>query len=255
MQKRINHILRKACWQCWSLAGVWEPSWLTGLYTYLCALGHVWFFATPLTVDHQAPLSMEFSRQDYWSRLPFPSPGDLPDPGIELMFPASPALVGGFSTTVPPGKKVSILILNFPWTVRETHSSWTVYTNSVAHAAHLLSFLESGTSVHAKLEMPMWWFPSKNPTCWGSHGLPWWTAPWCVVTLLLEELCVLYNHATGFSPYLFTCWCTGLFLTFGFYKYNWYEHSWASLCGHMLCFFQVNTQKWSRWIVIVGVYL
>ena len=46
-------------------------------------------FATPWTVVHQAPLSMGFSRQEYWSGLPFPSPGDLPDPGIE---PRSPAL-------------------------------------------------------------------------------------------------------------------------------------------------------------------
>ena len=52
-------------------------------------------------VAHQAPLSMGFSRQEYWSGLPFPSPGDLPNPGIK---PASPALVGGFFTTEPPGK-------------------------------------------------------------------------------------------------------------------------------------------------------
>ena len=43
--------------------------------------------ATPWTVAHQAPLSVEFSRQEYWSGLPFPSPGDLPDPGIEHVFP------------------------------------------------------------------------------------------------------------------------------------------------------------------------
>ena len=42
----------------------------------------------PWTVDRQAPLSMEFSKQEYWSGLPSPSPGGLPDPGIELMFPA-----------------------------------------------------------------------------------------------------------------------------------------------------------------------
>ena len=51
---------------------------------------------TPWAVAHQAPLAMGFSNQKYWSRLPFPSPGDLPDPGIE---PASPALAGGFFTT------------------------------------------------------------------------------------------------------------------------------------------------------------
>ena len=44
---------------------------------YVCALSHVQLFATPWTVAHQAPLSMEFSRQEYWSRLPVPSPGDL----------------------------------------------------------------------------------------------------------------------------------------------------------------------------------
>ena len=56
---------------------------------------------TPWIVASQAALSMEFSRQEYWSGLPFPSPGNLPDPGIELV---SPALAGGFFTTEPPGK-------------------------------------------------------------------------------------------------------------------------------------------------------
>ena len=59
-------------------------------------LSHVQLFVTPWTVAHQVPLSMEFSRQDYWSGLPFPSPGDLPNPGIE---PASPAWAGGFFDT------------------------------------------------------------------------------------------------------------------------------------------------------------
>ena len=56
--------------------------------------------ATPGTVAHQAPLSMGFPGQEYWSSLPFPSPGDLPSPGIE---PPSLALAGGFFTTEPPG--------------------------------------------------------------------------------------------------------------------------------------------------------
>ena len=51
-------------------------------------LCHAQLFATPWTVAHQAPLSMGFPRQEYWSGLPFSSPGDLPDPGIEPMFPA-----------------------------------------------------------------------------------------------------------------------------------------------------------------------
>ena len=53
------------------------------------SLSRVRLFANPWTVAYQAPLSMGFSRQEYWSGLPFPSPGDLPDPGIE---PWSPAL-------------------------------------------------------------------------------------------------------------------------------------------------------------------
>ena len=58
-------------------------------------------FAIPWTVACQAPLSMEFPRQEYWSGLPFPSPGDLPRPGTE---PRSPALTGGFFTAEPLGK-------------------------------------------------------------------------------------------------------------------------------------------------------
>ena len=64
-------------------------------------LSHVWLFATPWTIARQAPLSMGFFRQEYWSELPFPSPGDLPHPGME---PTSPSLAGGFFTTEPPGK-------------------------------------------------------------------------------------------------------------------------------------------------------
>ena len=61
--------------------------------------------ATPWTVARQASLSMEFPRQEYWSGLPFPSPGDFLNLGIE---PASPALRGGLVTTVPPGKPIAI---------------------------------------------------------------------------------------------------------------------------------------------------
>ena len=67
----------------------------------VCLVSRIQLFAPLWTVTHQAPLSMGFSRQVYWSGLPFPSPGDLPDPGIE---PESPYLAGRFSTTEPPGK-------------------------------------------------------------------------------------------------------------------------------------------------------
>ena len=64
------------------------------------SLSRVQLFATPWTVAHQAPPSMEFSRQEYWSGLPFPSPGDLPDPGTE---PRSPALQADALPSEPPG--------------------------------------------------------------------------------------------------------------------------------------------------------
>ena len=62
-------------------------------------LSHLWLFATPWTVTRQAPLSMGVSKQEYWSGLTFPTPGDLPDPGIEPESLTSPSLVGRSFTT------------------------------------------------------------------------------------------------------------------------------------------------------------
>ena len=79
-----------------------------------------WLFVTPWTVAHQSPLSREFSRQEYWSWLPFPSPWDLPKPGTEPMSLGSPALAGKFFTTEPSGKPDFVIIalcsLHFPTT-------------------------------------------------------------------------------------------------------------------------------------------
>ena len=71
---------------------------------YVCMLSCVQLFATPWTIACQAPLSMGYSRQEYWSGLPFPPPRDLLDPRIEPFSPASPALAGRFFTTDPPEK-------------------------------------------------------------------------------------------------------------------------------------------------------
>ena len=67
--------------------------WVLGCFSW------VWLFATLWTVACQAPLSMGFSRQECWSKLPCPPPGDLPNPGIELSSLMSPALTGRFFTT------------------------------------------------------------------------------------------------------------------------------------------------------------
>ena len=83
-----------------------------------CVLVHfslwVWFLCVctqscptlcdPITVAHHAPLPTEFSRQEYWTELPFPSPGNLPDPGIKPTSLVSPVLTDRFFTTAPPGR-------------------------------------------------------------------------------------------------------------------------------------------------------
>ena len=85
---------------------------LTSLHA--CVLGCIWLFATPWTVDCQIPLSMVFPRQEYWSGLPFPSPGNLPDPrdwtcisciagGFFTTEQCISCIAGGFFTTKPPG--------------------------------------------------------------------------------------------------------------------------------------------------------
>ena len=73
-------------------------------------------FAIPWTVVYQASLSMGFSRQEYWSGLPFPSPGDLSDPGIK---PRSPALQADALPSEPPGKPLTKNITNANYTIKE----------------------------------------------------------------------------------------------------------------------------------------
>ena len=87
------------------ISGTWEPcrdfSW-SGVHgnsvCVLSRLSRVWFFVTPWTAAHQALLPKGFSRQEYWSELPCPPPGDLPDPGIKPVSLRSPALACGFFT-------------------------------------------------------------------------------------------------------------------------------------------------------------
>ena len=85
------------------------------------SLSRVRLFATPWTVAYQVPSSMGSSRQEYWSGLPFPSPGDLPDPGIE---PGSPAFQADALTSEPPGKPVILVPLT---------------PNKVCHCLHCFS--------------------------------------------------------------------------------------------------------------------
>ena len=90
---------------------------------YVYVLSHVQFFVTPWTIACQASLPTGFFRQQYWSGLPFPPPGDLPHPGIE---PISPALAGRFFTTEPPGKprKNSIYVCVCIYIHTHTHTQY-----------------------------------------------------------------------------------------------------------------------------------
>ena len=77
------------------------------VYSHCCCLVArlcLTLYVTPWTIAHQASLSMGFARQEYWSGLPFPFPGDLPDPGIEPQAPAVSCIAGEFFTTEPLGK-------------------------------------------------------------------------------------------------------------------------------------------------------
>ena len=80
--------------------GLCKQNAFTVLFCIAKSLSRVWLFATPWTIAHQTPPSMEFFRQGYWSGLPIPSPGDLPNPGIELR---SPALQADALPSEPPG--------------------------------------------------------------------------------------------------------------------------------------------------------
>ena len=84
-------------------------AWFLVLFNYYVMSNS---FVSPWTVAHQAPLSMGIPRQEYWSRLPFLPPGGLPDPGIEPVFPWSPALVSRFLITVLP-EKPQILVVRW----------------------------------------------------------------------------------------------------------------------------------------------
>ena len=80
--------------------------------TYNYAVTSVWFFSTPWTVARQAPLSMGFPREEYWSGLPCPPPGDLPNPEIEPISLMSPTLAGKFFTTSTTWEPLHITITN-----------------------------------------------------------------------------------------------------------------------------------------------
>ena len=109
------------------------------------SLSCVWLCAISLTIAHQAPLSMGFSRPKYCSGLPFPSPGDLPDPGNEPVTLMYPALAGRFFTIVPTGK----LPVN----------------KSISGASAFLSVKWRYARLSLMIRMQLFWKPVMTPKC------------------------------------------------------------------------------------------
>ena len=116
-------------------------------YVHAQLLSHIWLFWTPWTAAFQASLSMEFSRQEYWSRLPFPTPGDLPDLGIEPMSPAPPGAIGRIlyqCATWDPRK--TRMILFFHYVLGRFFTVWATRQVPVFHCTSTKSSIKTQKS-------------------------------------------------------------------------------------------------------------
>ena len=130
------------------------------LSIHMSYCSYVQLFATLWTVAHETPLSMGFSREEYWNGLPFPSPGDLPDAGIEPISLLSPALAGGIFTTratqaktyITEKKKKRVIVVgrgqkggNTPYlpTYTHTHTHTHTHTSSENIQRNMMSILKS----------------------------------------------------------------------------------------------------------------
>ena len=140
----------------------------------VCALSlsRVQRFVTPWAVAHQVPLFMEFSSWEYWSGLPFPTPGDLPDSGIEPPSLASLVLAGGFFTTEPPGKPTHILLqcINFPCSLVRPNLLLLLFHAHLQSSLLSVAFFSSSSSSFPSLPdhthqytSILWHHPCKKP--------------------------------------------------------------------------------------------
>ena len=122
--------------------GIWIHLPLWKVSQSVKSLSRVQLFVTPWTATHQAPQSMGFSRQEYWSGSPFPSPGDLPNPGIE---PRSPALGADALTSEPPGKPSSSTDINplmqLPYSMNKWPQERSVHFFSKKQTRSILGFV------------------------------------------------------------------------------------------------------------------
>jgi len=113
----------------------------------------VWLFATPWVIACQAPLSMEFSRQEYWSGLPFPSAGDLPNPGIKLTSLKSPALAGRFFTT----RATSEALYDHYYTLEKSYCWIRLQRANHVEELHFYQTLGLANTFHLELIVVTWY--------------------------------------------------------------------------------------------------
>ena len=164
---------------------------------YAQSLNHVQFFAIPWTVVPLAPLSMGFSRQEYWSGFPWPSPGDLPNPGSEPMSLSSLSLAGKFFSTSTTGEalkecervlyRAMINLSCFPISIL------TLYSCVVFHSSRLFHMNDCGRQFTAH-QHPFSPHPDLDPVAtaqpraWSKTGPSWW----------LSTLAALHNPLGSF---------------------------------------------------------
>ena len=151
------------------------------------SLSHVLVFAAPWAIAHQVPLSMEFSGQEYWSVLPCPPPGDLPDPGIEPASFASPALAAGFFTTSATWEApLNYLLPN-------SRSSQAVYLSPNTLAAALWGYCSLPLGLYWCLESglhqtcPQNWVVQVAAKCPGKTGLAHFVSPHSMLSTELRQ--------------------------------------------------------------------
>ena len=168
------------------------------------SLSHVWLFVTSWTVAYQAPWSMGFSRQEYWSGLPFPSP-DLPNPGIE---PGSPALQTDTLPSEPPGKpKVySLKESQMPPTKQMYNTALAQHTLYMLVGNHLYDSDRKEQRVLFLQFFKLWWNTHKI-----SMFLPLKKFYWGIVDLQ----CVSFKYTVNWISYTYTLGSSSLIDYYG----------------------------------------
>ena len=151
----------------------------------VCVLSHVWLSVAPWTIALQAPPSMGFPRQEYWSGLPFPPPGDLPDTGIEPRSLVSLALAGGSLSPEPSWNRFYIICHNLKKYPNQIKSASERMLSEAQVADNWPTFrVRSTLNIHGK---DWCWSWSSNTLATWCEAPTHWKKPWCWERLRTRE--------------------------------------------------------------------